>query len=222
MRSLGLAALSLLVLPLATAPAAASTFCGCNGEVALSFTPAPELTAVLEQAPDAQGLTRVEVHAVLVDVAELEGPRGVFQDLGGYELELRITGAEPLSVSKQHLIPYRDFGARPTQCLVGTTPGEPVVGQPLALVKWQLVFQGEVEDVRFDLDPAGIISCERTPGCEGSGASAMYVGTVDARQEGYIFAAGARPAVLNPTGEPELEPQPCTRGFAEVGVYQER
>jgi hypothetical protein len=222
MRPIGLALVLYAVAPLAAAPAGASTFCGCNGDVALSFAPAPEIVAVLEQAPDDADLVSVEVHAVFVDVERLEGPRGAFLDLGGYELELRITGAEPLNVTKQHLIPFRDFGARPTQCLVGTVPGERLVDGPLAVVKWRVTFQGEVSDVRFDLDPAGLLSCERTEGCEGSGASVVYVGTVDAGQEGYIFAAGCRPAVLNPTGDAELDAIPCTRSHAEVGVYERR
>jgi hypothetical protein len=203
-------------------PAAASTFCGCNGEVALSFTSPPELTRVAEVAPAENGLIIVEVHAVLVDVAELEGPRGVFLDLGGFEMELRVSGAEPLAIAKEHLIPFRDFGGRPTQCVVGTSPGQPVTKGPLALVKWRVTFQGAVEDVRFDLDPAGLISCERTEGCEGSGASVMYVGTVEAGQENYIFAAGCLPAVLNPTGEPDLDPVPCVISHEDVGVYQPR
>lgn len=205
---------------LATVPAGATTFCGCNGEVRLSFTPTPELTPVSEVAPGEGGLTVVDVYAVLDGVAKLEGPRGVFLDLGGYELELRITGAVPLSLAKKHLIPYRDFGGRPTQCLVGIVPGERIVDGPLALVMWQVIFQGEVADVRFDLDPAGLLSCERTPDCDGCGASAVYVGTMDAGQEGYLFGAGCVPAVLNPTGEPDLTPAPCTVPAATVGVYE--
>ena len=65
-----------------------------------------------------------------------------------------------------------------------------------------------------DLDPEGLLSCERTEGCEGCGASAVYVGTIDAGQEGYLFGAGCLPAVLNPTGEPDLTPAPCTLSAA--------
>lgn len=216
-------AVILVTLLLAAAPAAlATTFCGCNGDIALSFTAPADLTPVTTADMDDKGLTTVEVYAVLDGVEELEGPRGVFLDLGGFELDLRISGAEAVGVEKEFLIPYRDFASRPTQCLVGTHPGERVVGGPLALVKWKVTFLGEVADVRFDLDPDGMLSCERTEGCLGCGASMVYVGTMDAGQEGYLFGAGCMPAVLNPTGEPDLTPAPCTEGFAEVGVYAPR
>ncbi len=222
MRRSIIAAILVAGLVVAAVPAAATIFGGCNGDISMSFTAAPDLTSLTEVAPGEGGLTVVEVYAVLDGVDELEGPRGVFLDLGGYELELRVSGAKALAVEKQHLIPYRDFAGRPTQCLVGTVPGERVVGGPLALVKWKVMFQGEVADVRFDLDPSGLLSCDRTEGCPGCDASMVYVGTVDAGQEGYLFGAGCMPAVLNPTGEPDLTPAPCTVGHADVGVYELR
>jgi len=203
-------------------PAAATVFCGCNGEVVLSFTEPPALTSVLEIEPTEGELTSVDIYAVLDSVVELEGPGGVFLDLGGFELELRVTGAEVHAVDKKVLIPHRDFGARPTQCLVGTISGARIVGAPLAMVRWRVLLKGEVQDVRFDLDPAGLLSCDRTPECEGCGASAVYVGSVDAGQEGYLFGAGCVPAVLNPSAKPDLTPAPCSADFAEVGVFEVR
>ena len=211
-----------IVAVFAALPAAATVFCGCNGEVALSFTEPPAMTSVLEVEMNEGGLTSVDVYAVLDGVAELEGPGGVFLALGGFEMELRVTGAEVHAVDKKVLIPNRDFGGRPTQCLVGTSPGEIIVGAPLPLVRWRVVLKGEVQDVRFDLDPAGLLSCDRTPECEGCGASAVYVGTPDARQEGYLFGAGCVPAVLNPTVKPDLTPVSCTADFTEVGVFELR
>ena len=211
-----------VVAALVALPAAATVFCGCNGEVVLSFTEPPAMTSVLEIELVEDGLTSVDVYAVLDGVVELEGPGGVFLDLGGFELELCVTGAEVHAVDKKVLIPHRDFGARPTQCLVGTDPGVRIVGAPLALVRWRVVFKGEAQDVRFDLDPAGMLSCDRTPECEGCGASAVYVGSVDARQEGYLFGAGCVPAVLNPSAKPDLTPAPCNADFVEAGVFEVR
>ena len=210
-----------VVVTLMALPAAATVFCGCNGEVVISFTEPPATTSVLEAEPGEHGLIIVDVYAVLDDVAELEGPGGVFLDLGGFELELRVVGGEVQGVEKTILMPHRDFGARPTQCLVGTYPGERIVGGPLVLCRWQVVLKGEVQDVRFDLDPAGLLSCDRTPECEGCGASMVYVGTPDAHQESYLFGAGCVPAVLNPTKKPDLTTAPCKADFADVGVFEE-
>ena len=51
---------------------------------------------------------------------------------------------------------------------------------------------------------------------------AMYVGSVDAALESHIFGAGCLPAVLNPTGDPEIEPVGCTLSFADFGMFRPR
>ncbi|MEZ4387545.1 MAG: hypothetical protein R3D98_08190 [Candidatus Krumholzibacteriia bacterium] len=205
---------------LATA-AAASSFCGGNGIMILSFTPGPELTRVANADADAAGLVTVEVYAVLDQVAPADGPGGVLLAIGGFECELRIAGAEPLAVEKAVLVPHRDFGQRPTQIWAGvSTTGERVDQGPLTLVRWTVRFQGRPHDVRFDLDPAGLLSCKGLAGCAEAGVSAMYAGAIDVAQEGYIFGAGCAPAVLNPTGDPDLTVAPCTVGFADVGIFK--
>jgi hypothetical protein len=210
----------LLFVAVIAAPAAATDWCGCNGVVSLSFDE-KVTTPVKEQAAGDGGVTMVDVYAVLDDVAKVEGPRGVMIALGGFEMELRVTGAEPLAVSKHVLVPHRDFGARATQCRVGT-PGEKILDTRLPLCRWMVTFQGDVADVRFDLDPAGAASCDGVEGCRDADASAVYVGTVDARQEGFLFGAGCVPAVLNPTVEPDLTPAPCTVTCDEAGIFRSR
>ncbi len=209
-----LAAVSAMVMP-----AAASDFCGGNGVVKLSFVEGPDLQPVVVADPDSMGLTVVQVWAVL---DEVEGPGGVFLALGGFELELRITGAEPVFVEKACLFPHRDIGQRPTQLWVGASEGAPIEDGRVSLCRWKVGFAGEPRDVRFDLDPAGLISCDRVDGCPGSGASALYVGWLDSRQEGFIFSAGCAPAVLNAVGEPDLAPIPTKVGYADIGVFTAR
>jgi hypothetical protein len=208
------------VLLVVALPATATVFCGGNGNVHLSFTEGPELQSVHHVETTADGVVMVDVYAVLQDVVRVDGPGGAMVSLGGFELDLRITGAEPQAIEKKVLIPHRDFGGRPTQCLVGTHPGEKIMGTSLPLVRWRVVLSGELADVRFDLDPAGLHSCATTAGCPESGASALYVGTPDAGQENYLFGAGCMPAVLNPSGEPTLELVPCTASVAAIGVFQ--
>lgn len=212
--------IALLVVVALVVPVAATDWCGCNGMVYLSFD-AKVTTSVKEQAAGDGGITMVDVYAVLDDVDKVEGPSGVMLALGGFELELRVTGAEPLAVSKDVLVPHRDFGARATQCRVGT-PGEKILDTRLPLCHWLVTFQGDFADVRFDLDPAGAASCDGVAGCRDAAASAVYVGTVDARQEGFLFGAGCVPAVLNPTGEPDLTPVPCTVTCDAAGIFRSR
>ena len=211
---------AVLLLALACAGgAAASEFCGGNGVIKLSFTPGPEITRVADAEP---GMP-VDVYAVLDEVALAEGPRGVMLTIGAFECELRITGAEVLSVVKTVLLPHIDFGRRETQVWAGMRTLDNRIDQgPLALVRWTVMLGGEADNVRFDLDPAGLLSCEHFEECVGSNASALYIGTVDVGMDGFVFAAGCAPAVLNPTGEPDLTVAPCTLHFTEVGVFKAR
>ncbi len=203
--------------------ATASDFCGGNGTVELFFPGVPEATTVSTATPDQVGLTTVEVHAILDDVTPVDGPGGVLLAIGGFEMALRVTGAEPLSIAKRILVPHRDFGPTPSQVWAGVAShGERIDQGPLPLVAWTVTFEGEVEDVRFDLDPSGLLSCEDLTGCAGSGASALYSGAVDVAQEGFLFGAGCAPAVLNPTGEPDVEPVPCKVSASDVGIFQPR
>ena len=211
-----------LLIVAAALPAAATEWCGCNGNIHLSFSGGPQIEQVAEMAPGQQGLTIVSVYAILDDVTAVEGPGGVFLALGGFELDLRITGAKPATVAKNILIPHHDFGSRSTQCRVGASEGQKIVGGPLALCQWIVTFTGDVADVRFDLDPAGMPTCDGIPGCNEAGASGVYVGTIDSRQEGMLMGTGCVPAMLNPSGEPNLEPVPCAQGVDAVGLFHTR
>jgi len=212
-----------LMLASLVLPAGASEFCGGNGVMTLSFTPLPDVTPTTSMKADDNGLVMVDVYLSLGDVHPAEGPGGVMLALGGFECELRVTGAETLSVQKKILVPHRDFGQRPTQVWVGvSTAGERVDKGPLALVKWTVMFQGRPENVRFDLDPAGLLSCSNYPCCGDAGTTGIYVGAIDVAQEGFLFGTGCAPAYLNPVGEPDLAVVPCTLGVDEAGVFKLR
>jgi hypothetical protein len=209
-----------LAMVLLAGSAPASEFCGANGMVKLSFTPGPDITGVREVEPGEGGLTMVTVHAILDDVATVEGPGGRLLAIGGFECALGIEGAEPLAVKKRILVPYRDFGPEPTQVWAGfDIEGQRIDQGPLTIVEWTVTFQGEIADVRFGLDRAGLLSCKDLAGCDESNASALYVGAIDVKQQGFMFGAGYTPAVLNPTGEPDLDPVPCTTSVAEAGIF---
>ena len=212
---------SLLVVLVSGMPATASEFCGGNGVVKLAFADTPGLPATETASPDQTGMTTVDVWAVLDEVDRVEGPGGVMLAIGGFELTLDVQGAEPIILEKEILLPYRDFGQSQAECRVGTHPGQPFTDGRLALVRWRVGFQGEVSDVVFDLAPDGAASCATLEGCPGSGCRALYAGTVESRQEGFLFGAGSRPAVLNPTQDPDLAVRSCTVGWREVGVFGE-
>ena len=165
----------------------------------------------------------MEVYAVLHDVQPAEGPGGVLLAIGGFECALRVTGAEPLAVTKSIMVPHRDFGQLPERVWAGvSTAGERIDQGPLALVHWTVRFQGRPADVRFDLDPAGLLSCEGMDGCPEAAPSALYIGAVDVGQEGYIFGTGCGPAVLNPAGEPDVDLIPCKATLEDIGVFMPR
>ena len=214
-------ALALVLVLVCGLPAAASDFCGGNGVVKLAFADTPELPAVHTASPDQTGMTVVDVWAVLDGVDRVEGPGGVFLAIGGFELTLDVQGAEAIILEKQVAFPYRDFGSSKAECRVGTHPGQPFTDGRLTLVRWRVGFEGEVADVIFDLAPDGAASCATLDGCPGSGSRALYAGTVESRQEGFLFGAGSRPAVLNPTGEVDLAVRPCTVSWREVGIFEE-
>jgi hypothetical protein len=210
------------VLLLAGGPAAATVFCGGNGLVKLSFSAGPELQPVAEVAAGQDGVTSVQVWAVLDEVVPVEGPLGALLALGGFELGLQVQGAEATVVEKVIDMPFRDFAESKALCRVGTVPGEPFVDGRLVLCHWTVLLKGEVRNVRFSLDPEGMPSCDGIEDCAGSGASAVYAGAIDAGQENHLFAAGQVPAYLNPEGTPDILPEPCYVDFREVGIYTER
>lgn len=214
--------LLMAALTVAVAPVAASEFVGCNGTLTLSFAPAPAATRTLAVEP-VEGYTTVEVYGSFRDLEPMEGPGGAVLAIGGFEFSLAIAGAEPLSVAKKVLVPHRDFGPDPRTIWAGVdSAGERVDGGPLDLVRWTVTFAGRPENVRFSLDPAGLLSCDGFPACGEADVRGMYVGALDVGQHEYLWGLGCAPAVLNPTGEPDLASEGCTLGFAEVGVFAPR
>lgn len=195
--------------------AAASEFCGGNGVIALSVT---ETVATTEKT-----VTVLAVTATLTDAVPVEGPGGVLLAIGGFEFALRVTGVEPLGIAKRVLVPHRDFGPTPAQIWAGVdSHGVRIDEGPVDLVTWTVTLPADAQNVRFDLDPTGLLSCKSLAGCPPSGASALYSGAVDVGQEGYLFGAGCRPAVHRPVGEPVLADIPCRVGVDEIGVFKTR
>lgn len=209
----------LLAAAISLAPqrAVASNWCGENGVVKLRFGETADGPATLEAVPDTLGFTRVLVTAWLTEVEPVAvGGEAVLQ-IGGYEMQLQVTGAEPLAVRKLHAEGIIDLAREPLGCLVGLNGALDIVADGVKLVTWEIVFQGEVGDVGFVLQPEGILTCATTEGCQGSGTRALYIGSADARQLAEVFGAGCAPAWLNPTEEPDLTVQRGSSSWRDVG-----
>jgi hypothetical protein len=219
-RVLGTILVLAAALMLAASPAVAR-FCGGNGNVALSFD-SEQTVSVLEAEPDASGRITVDVWAILEDVVQVEGPGGVMLAVGGIEMTLRIQGAEAQILEKTIVHRGADFGANEAEVMAGLAPGEVIEDGRLTLVHWRVAVAGDAQDVVFDLAPGGARSCKTIEGCAGKDCRALYAGTVDAAQESFLFGAGHRPAVLNPTGEPDLAVVPCRVSYEEIGIFTTR
>ncbi len=202
--------------------AGASQFCGCNGVVKLSFAQQGEAQPTLTTTPDEDGFLHADLWAVLDEVVQVEGPGGVFLSIGGMELELKISGAEPVSIAKKLPLIGPEIGPRPTAVWMGVKGGARLVDGRLVLAQWHVTLPGDATDVRFDLDPAGTPTCANLADCRESGASAFYVGTVENQQAHLGFGAGYAPAVVNPTQEHDLAPVACRIPFQAVGVFWPR
>jgi hypothetical protein len=215
------AAVAVLIAACAGA-AAASTWCGENGVVRLSFS-GESVEPVARVEPDGDGLTAVDVYALLCDVAPLQHRGEAFLAIGGFELQLLVEGAEATVGGKTYPGKVIDIGTGPRRCTVGFDPSLPLEKDGTTeLVHWRVEFAGPVSDVTFRLDPSALTSCAELAGCPESGTQALYTGSVAAKQVQDIFGAGYVPAVLNPSGEPDLAPVRGGVGWEQVGYYAER
>lgn len=215
-----LVALSILSLVGLAATAAASTWCGKNGVLRLSFTEGEELTQVQALAPDQTGLTTVELYAILADREPVAHEGEQFLTIGGFELMLVVEGAEP--IFKSEVFPEQSFNMSRVQgaCRVGIFPGQAIQPQGTTLAHWTLLFAGEVANVKFSLEADWCPSCPGLVGCLDSQTYALYTGTPDAKMSGMMFGAGYAPAYLNWADQPALEAVAGQQTWAEVGVFK--
>lgn len=205
---------------LLAAPVLASTWCGENGVVRLSFTAAPPYESVTTVAPSEAGPTMVDVWAFLDQVAptSLEGEE--FLGIGGFELRLVIDGAAGTVVKQEFPFKNVSIGQEPGYCVVGIDPSAKLKGGCTLLVHWQVMFPQPPKNVVLRLDPESLPSCETVEGCPGSGTYAIYTGTVDANQVNDLFGAGCLPAYLNWTPAPEVKALHGTSSWQDVGLFK--
>ncbi|MCP4574251.1 MAG: hypothetical protein GY838_17965 [bacterium] len=218
----GMCLVLLAASTLAPDHAAASTWCGENGVVHLRFGETVDGPGVLEAKADEIGLTKVTLSAWLMDVEPVAIEGEAFLSLGGYELQLVVKGAKPLTVRKILPEGIVDLAGEPAGCLVGLNRSLRLTDEGVKLVSWEILFQGETANVRFELKPEGILTCESTSGCPGSGTRALYIGSNDAQMLSEVFGAGCQPAVLNFTGKPNMAVQRGNSGWRDVGRAAER
>lgn len=215
--------LFLLAIPaLLLTPAAFAGWCGENGVVRFSFEEGPELVPVAKVAAGENGVTMVDLYAWLTDVEPLQKDGEAFLGTGALELQLVIEGAEGFILKQEYPQESRQVGRTLGNCIVGFSPGLKIRDGATQLVHWQIMFQGSPENVVFRLDPEGLLTCERTEGCPGSGVSALYTGTQAGNSIGAIFGAGHQAAYLNYEGEPDLQPVTGTVSWEDVGEFSRR
>ena len=215
------AALAVVLAALAaSAPALASTWCGENGHVRLSFTPAPDLQSVTTVAPGAGGTTLVDVWAVLEGVEPMQRDGEAFLALGAFELRLLIEGGEGVVVTTDFPFKALNIGKDPGSCVVGIQPSARLANGATPLVHWQVMFAKPPKEVVLRLDPAGLPSCATVEGCPDSGTFAIYNGTVDSGQFTDLFGAGCAPAYLNWPQAPAAKVLHGSSAWGDVGVYK--
>ncbi len=198
--------------------AGASTWCGHNGVVKLSFTAGDSLSGVANAEPDETGLTAVDLYAVLdqVDLVSHEGEK--FLGLGGFELQLIVEGAEAIFQEQNFDFVGPNLGRAQGQCHVGINPGLDLVDGRATLVHWRLLFRGRPQNVVFRLDPGGLFSTRSLPAVAECNPYALYVGTLDRKQVGLMFGAGYVPAYLNWEGKVDLVPVVGKQTWQDVGA----
>jgi hypothetical protein len=213
---------AVLALSRVAVPAVASNWCGENGLIRFSFTEGDSLVPVLTTEADGSGMTRVELYVWLTDVDPVAlGPNALLH-VGGFEMELACEGAEGQVVGKTFPSNVLDVSDTPWQVMTGMNPNPKLVDGRTFLVKYEIVFEGRPENVRFSILPGGIGTCGTVEGCPGTNAHFIYIGPSSPDMLGEVFSAGYEPAWLNPTGEPDLTPVRGTSTWRDVGRFQAR
>ena len=211
-----------LVLFLAGGPASATVWCGENGMVRFSFVEGDDLVDVFESPAPVGGVTGVDVYAWLTDVDLVAYKGEQFLRMGGFELELTIEGAEGFILSQEFSEKALNVGSKNGTIAAGLVTGQRLQEGRTLLVKWQIMFQGRPQNVRFGLDPEGSRTCGKSEECAEAAPAMIYVGVQNSDTIGAMFGAGYVPAWLNPSGEPDRTPIHAKQSYQDIGLYQKK
>jgi hypothetical protein len=205
----------------ATGMAQASTWCGKNGVVRLSFTADDSVVAITSVEPDTTGKVVVNVYAVLDRLEPVAHQGERFMGLEGFELGLIVEGA-PATILPPEL-PSRAFNVErdPARVQAGLVKSISLRRGRATLLHWPVVFFEPPRNVVFRLDAKALPSCKTLTGCPESESYLLYAGTRASYQVNHLFGAGYTPAYLNWEGEPDLTPVSAESTWRQVGVYQE-
>jgi hypothetical protein len=207
----------MIVLLLVGSSVFASDWAGHNGTIVLSFGQEQGRVHTVESIEGVGVL--VDVYATFTGISELFYNQTKVMTCGGFELQLKIDGAEGKilvqNLPKQSRI---NIGKSDGQCIVGVNPDLSIM-KDVQLVHWQIMLPEGANNVRFSLDPEGLFSAKGLEGCLESNPVALWAGGKDANHLGLIFAASCAPAYLNWDGEPELEIIRGTVDSIETGLF---
>jgi len=200
--------------------AEATDWCGENGVIRFSFAEGEELVQNLETDEPTNGVTMIDLYAWLTDVDDVSREGEKFLRVGGVELKLSIEGAEAFLLKQEFPSQVLNVGDEIGTVIAGFVPGQRLHQGQTLLVHWQIMFQGRPENVRFGLDPSGVMSCATTEGCAEAAPPAVYVGVESSGQLGSLFGAGYSPAWLNPLGKPDASRVHAKQSYQDVGIFE--
>jgi hypothetical protein len=202
--------------------AGASLWCGDNGVIRFSFVEGDSLVTVLNVPEPENGVSFFDVYAWLTDIDPVAQDGEAFINVGGVEMKLDITADEVFILEQDFPTEALNLGKELGHVAAGFHPEQRIRDGQVLLVRWKIMIQGKPENVRFGLDPSGLMSCRDLRGCRKSEPPALYVGGESSRQSGVIIGAGYVPSWINPTGEPDQTPVTGKQSWRDVGVFQAR
>jgi len=202
------------------AVANAITWGGHNGNIRLTFSEVPEYEHVKWSEPLPKAGVILDLYAILSGVDRVSYLGHQFLSVGGWELQLRIDGAEWEIMEielPEHSI---NVGVEKGCMYVGKYTGVKFVDGDAKLARWRIRLLGEPKNVTFSLDPAGLNSCVSAEGCPDSGTQALWTGSGAADLVGLLFGAGYIPAYLNWDDEtPEPTPVRGKGDWQDTGLF---
>lgn len=214
--------LVLLTAVLLPASSSATVWCGENGMFRFSFVEGDSLVTVLHTEETSGEVTFFDVYCWLTDVDPITREGEVFLHVGGFELKLDITGAEVFILEQDFPSEALNLGKELGHIAAGLHPEQKIKDGQVLLATWKIMIKGPVENVRFGLDPSGLMSCAEIKGCVKSDPPALYVGNESSRQEGLLVGAGFVPSWINPTGEVDQTPVHAKQNWRDVGIFTAR
>jgi hypothetical protein len=212
----------LLTAVLLPVSAGATVWCGENGLFRFSFVEGDSMVTVLHTEKPVGEVTFLEVYGWLTDVDPVSREGEFFLHVGGFELQLTIEGAEAYILEQNFPSEVLNIGKEIGQIAAGMYPEQKIRDGKVLLVTWKVLIKGPVENVRFGLDPTGLMSCAEIKGCAKSEPPALYVGNESSRLEGLMVGAGYGPSWVNPTGDPDQTPVTSKQSWEEVGIFTAR